>query len=42
MLPRHLSQVSLVYVNKLMIHQVSAELAWRGDAPQWTSRRCRR
>lgn len=27
MLPRHLSQVSLVYVNTLMIHQVLAELA---------------
>lgn len=32
MLPRHLSQVSLVDVNTRMIHQVLAELAWR-DRP---------
>ncbi len=43
MLSLHLIQVSLVYVNTLMIQQVLAESqSGRVVSPQWTSGRYRR
>ena len=39
MLSLHLLQVSLVYVNTLMIQQVLAEPEWQGRLTRWTSGR---
>ena len=42
MLSLHLLQVSLVYVNTLMIQQVLAEPAWQGRSTRWICVRSRR